>query len=155
HRRLHRGQRVGAGWRGRAGLRGTGLALDAMLEVLARGAQRDEPGPHALGQLRHLAHAVDDRALHAVPRERGERYASRRVEPPGGLGEPGVAERHQLVVLDVAADARIDHRRGTPREIEVPLHELARVVHRATLPDTVDVWVCSPRWGRPRSVGWP
>src|SRR6185436_18570321 len=69
------------------------------------------------------------------------------------LREAGVRERHQLLELDVAADARVDHPGGAPRQLEVPLDELARALRllhggeryrKPAVADTVRAWASSP-----------
>jgi len=49
--------------------------------------------------------------------------AAVRIEARSGFSKARVAERDELVEFDVLADARIDHRRGFAREVEMTLHQ--------------------------------
>ncbi len=140
--------------RGRAAALGSRrLALAPVLEVIARGAQRDELGPRPAGQGGRPPQPVDDRALDPVPRERRERRPARRVVARGGLREARVRERHQLLELDVAADPRIDRpaaRRESSRWLSTSFctrsdwSTAGGRYRNAAVADTVRAWACSP-----------
>jgi hypothetical protein len=115
---------------------GPGLAGRPVLEILAGGAQGLQLRPHPARQRRHPAQRIDHRALDAVVREGLEAGALAGVETRGGLGQAGVAERDELVELDVVAAARVDRCRHLAREVEVGLDQRSpfAVIHAANIP---------------------